>query len=58
MEGVLIIVVIIYIFTAVEYFIFNKTNSFFSYLILGTITEFLISIALSYILGIIIVFLI
>lgn len=46
----MISIIIILITTAIEYFAFNRTNSFFTYFILGAIIEFLISIAFSFVL--------
>jgi len=46
----LVIFVIILITTAIEYFVYNKTNSFFTYLILGAIIEFLIAFGISFVL--------
>ena len=46
----LIVFAIVFITTAIEYFVYNKTNSFFTYLILGAIIEFLIALGISFIL--------
>ena len=47
----LIVFVINFITTAIEYFVYNRTNSFFTYLILGIIIEFLIVFGISFVIA-------
>ena len=46
----IIVFVMVLIITAIEYFVFNRTNHFWSYFILGEITEFLILFCISFVL--------
>lgn len=46
----LTVFVIIFVTTAIEYFVYNRTNSFFTYLILSAIIEFLVAFGISFVL--------
>lgn len=39
----LVVLILTLIFTIIEYAVYNRTNSFFSYFILGSIIEFIVS---------------